>query len=95
MFRITAGRGFQMTFPNGYMVSVQWGPMNYCDNRCIENCLFPSETDQNSNTAEVAVIKNGALIHFEECPSEDTVAGWLTPEQVVKILHRTSQLPAD
>ena len=31
-FRITRGRGFKMKFPNGYTVSVQFGPMNYCEN---------------------------------------------------------------
>lgn len=32
-FRITGGRGFQMKFPNGYTVSVQFGMNNYCENR--------------------------------------------------------------
>jgi hypothetical protein len=31
-FRITDSKGFQMKFPNGWTVSVQWGPANYCDN---------------------------------------------------------------
>ena len=31
-FQITGGRGFKMTFPNGYTVSVQFGSMNYCGN---------------------------------------------------------------
>ena len=33
MFRITAGKGFQITFANEYMVSVQFGGRNYCENR--------------------------------------------------------------
>ena len=32
-FRITGGKGFQMTFDNGYTISVQFGPSNYIDNR--------------------------------------------------------------
>jgi hypothetical protein len=32
VFKITEGKGFQITFANGYTVSVQWGPGNYCDN---------------------------------------------------------------
>lgn len=35
MFYITQGRGFQIRFPNGYTVSVQFGPGNYCANRNI------------------------------------------------------------
>jgi|TARA_Y100000310_G_scaffold333385_1_gene410832 hypothetical protein len=27
------GKGFFMTFDNGWSISVQWGTMNYCDNR--------------------------------------------------------------
>ena len=31
-FRITGGKGFHITFANGWTVSVQFGPGNYCDN---------------------------------------------------------------
>lgn len=30
-FKITMGKGFHMEFDNGWTVSVQWGPGNYCD----------------------------------------------------------------
>ena len=30
MFRITRKKGFHITFENGYTVSVQFGPANYC-----------------------------------------------------------------
>ena len=32
MFKITRGTGFQMTFENGWTISVQFGYGNYCDN---------------------------------------------------------------
>ena len=32
VFYITGGNGFHVVFPNGYAVSVQFGPGNYCDN---------------------------------------------------------------
>jgi hypothetical protein len=38
MMKITAGKGFQITFANGYTVSVQWGPGNYCDNHSYYWC---------------------------------------------------------
>lgn len=31
-FSITQGKGFGITFPNGYQISVQFGYGNYCDN---------------------------------------------------------------
>jgi len=32
MFKITRGSGFQMTFGNGWTVSVQWGACTYSSN---------------------------------------------------------------
>lgn len=32
-FRITNGKGFAITLPNGYTVSVQFGASNYCENQ--------------------------------------------------------------
>lgn len=32
MFKITSGRGFHITFPNGIILSTQFGYGNYCDN---------------------------------------------------------------
>ena len=28
-----SNKGFRMTFPNGWTVSVQWGPGNYCEKK--------------------------------------------------------------
>jgi len=60
-FWITQGKGFQMKFDNGYMVSVQWGSMNYCDNRTFGTDIVPPDGEaargaMGSNTAEVAII---------------------------------------
>ena len=35
MFKITQGKGFHITFANGYSVSVQWGLGSYSDNYSI------------------------------------------------------------
>lgn len=58
MFRITRGRGFQITFENGYTVSVQFGQFNYCANY---NTMEDEKTERQfgemgSKTAEVAII---------------------------------------
>ncbi len=31
-FYITGGKGFHISFPNGYTMSVQFGPGDYCEN---------------------------------------------------------------
>jgi len=76
MFTITAGKGFQMTFANGYRLSVQWGTWNYCDNRG-ENYDDIVLGEAGCPNAEIAVIlPNGDMDH-------ESVQGWLTPDQVL------------
>jgi len=58
MFRITQGKGFQVTFDNGWTVSVQFGPGNYCENRDLS--LLRSVEDCESSTAEIAAWPEGA-----------------------------------
>lgn len=68
MFSITMGKGFQMTFPNGVVASVQWGTQNYCEARDYSVDAFyapvtaATKTGKwNSETAEVAAwIAKGA-----------------------------------
>jgi hypothetical protein len=39
MFAINQNKGFSISFPNGWTVSVQFGPVNYCEN-------YDPETDE-------------------------------------------------
>ena len=43
MFEVTTGKGFHVTFENGWTVSVQFGPGNFCDNYHMRVAAFPSE----------------------------------------------------
>lgn len=80
MFKITSGKGFHMTFKNGYTISVQFGPGNYCDN---QNLDWDSRIEP-SNTAEIAIWLEGEdLIEF---PHGDTVKGWCTPDEVAQFI---------
>jgi hypothetical protein len=92
MFKITDGKGFQMTFANGWTVSVQFGPGNYCDNRDM-NPRFGESFDraerdagkQGSATAEIAAWdKNNKWFEF---PDGENVMGWVTPDDVVKFIE--------
>ena len=66
MFESATGHGFRMTFNNGYSVSVQWGPSNYCSNQ--NKRLSLTGTDMDSATAECAVFSpNGQFVRM---------AGW-------------------
>ena len=95
-FVSTMRKGFRITFDNGLTASVQWGAGNYCDNHFPDDCDFSCSKDASSTTAEVAVIRGGEFLDAcdflpENCSSDGTVAGWLSPEQVVYFLNRVSE----
>jgi hypothetical protein len=85
MFNITGGRGFHMTFANGYTISVQFGEGNYCTNR------YGNDGDKSAN-AEVAAWSDcgGEWVKLGE---NDDVIGWQTPDQVLAIMTRIANLP--
>lgn len=91
-FVSTMRKGFHMTFPNKLTVSVQWGAGNYCDNHFPENNDFSFSQDAMSDTAEVAVWgEDGKFINPQKfltygIRSDESVAGYLTPSQVVDLL---------
>jgi len=89
-FRICDRKGFQLTFKNGYILSVQFGPGNYCSNqnrslRC--DPALPVE-DVQSNTAEIAIFGPRRGYHtrkaFRECFNSGAPdsAGWVSIDQI-------------
>lgn len=84
-FKSTMRKGFHMTFANGLTASVQWGAMNYCDNKELD---FDLTSDAQSDTAEVAVFDDNGFVNLSEfLHINDSVCGWLTPDQVVDFLY--------
>jgi hypothetical protein len=86
-FKITDGKGFHMTFENGYTVSVQWGGGNYCDN-------YDEEIGGDRNAvgkkgcrdAEVAVWgQDGDLIDHPDFGG-DTVGARFTVARVLELM---------
>lgn len=99
MFKITQGKGFQITFANGYTVSVQFGAGNYCDNR--DYSFYTPERDpalgaKGSETAEVAVFHStGGQWYRPACFGEmnDDVKGWVTPDELPQLFVEVANLP--
>ena len=93
-FRVTGGKGFQITFPNGYTISVQFGPGNYgqhYDRRIGHDELRCGE--EGSDTAETAIIDPaGNLIHDPVDTDEyvGSVQGYQTIEQVWDRMQRVA-----
>ena len=81
MFKITRGTGFQMTFENGWTISVQFGYGNYCDNyRHPDGFDFGKNKDiVQSYDAEIAIWNNGTWYTFED---GDTVKGYCSADEV-------------
>ena len=73
------------------------GAGDYCDNSFPEDMDFSCSKDASSDTAEVAVIYKGDLIDFidefipEECSTDGTVAGYLSPEDVLYFLNKVKE----
>jgi len=66
VFTISQGKGFQLTFKNGWTVSVQFGTGNYCERQNYQ-AKFESERNTRrwqSLTAEIAAWS--ALYQLEE-----------------------------
>lgn len=101
-FSITDNKGFQLTFENGWMVSVQFGPGNYGDNRAKRftgDSLYPGD----SELAEVGVFRKElnpdgktAWWKGEIADSLDFdgsgIAAYQNANQVAKIIETVSKL---
>lgn len=95
----TRRSGFQITFENGLTASVQWGAGTYSDNHYSANMDFTFSKDAESDTAEVAVLKDDELIDatpfvYGESGYDDVV-GHLTPEQIVDFLANVKNWRAE
>ena len=95
-FVSTNNKGFRMKFDNGFAISVQWGPENYCEKRSFASDDRPREERfWASRTAEVAVFEDMSdeknvgekMISIGEY---DEVLGWLTANEVAKIIEIVS-----
>ncbi len=88
MFRINDNKGFQITFDNGYTVSVQFGPGHYGSNY---NADFLAEMGkpQTATTVETALIDpSGDFVAYQ---GED-VQGYVNADSVLELLNYASKL---
>ena len=81
-FVSTENKGFQLTFQNGWTISVQWGKGNYCSNRNLE---IKYESILEAKSAEIAIwdINNKS---YEI--NGDLVVGWVTTDEVAEWIDK-------
>lgn len=99
-FNTFAHKGFQVTFPNGYTVSVMFGAGNYCEHRFNQD-IEPGSTvpvwgRHSSQDAEVAVLgpDEEFVLGWPGCPESDQVRGWLNPTEVLEVMSWAAAQPA-
>lgn len=99
-FKITDRKGFHVDFANGYSISVQWGPGNYCEARSRYpedirgSLIYPPRVDLKSATVEVAIKdldEHYLTPRFINC-NGDAVKGWATPEEVAQLMAEVAAL---
>ena len=90
MFKL-GNDGYSMTFENGHTVSVRWSNGHYITGRLGSGHVM-EDMATDSVDAEVAVID--AAGKFLETPFNeyDTVIGWQSPNQVLKIMEWAAAL---
>ena len=85
-FFITNNHGFHITFANGYTVSVQFGPGNYCDNYSRNWDEAEQCGKDGSFTAECAVWpQEGHMLAYSDWGN--TVSSHSTPAEVLELLN--------
>ena len=95
MFQITRGQGFQITLPNGWIVSVQFGAGNYGSNR---NAAFQAARQSDfwaANSAEIACFRNreGGELTYYPFDADSNVKGWVTVTEFLEWLEVFKKLP--
>ena len=92
MFKITGGKGFHITFPNGLTLSTQFGYGNYCENEDNISLLTNRPEIVASDDVEIAVFDKDGLWVTREMAKDvfgidihDDVMGHITINDWLKI----------
>lgn len=88
MFAINDNKGFQITFDNGYTVSVQFGPGNYGSNydlSFVDNMGKP----MTATTAETALIgPDGGFVPYDD----GDVQGYRNVNDILTLMNYAASL---
>ena len=87
MLRIMDNMGWQMTFPNGWTVSVIMGKGAYCANKGDEELNLTSSKP--SPNAEIAAWHGDgdSGVWHKFAGVDDTVLGWQEPLEILKFIN--------
>jgi hypothetical protein len=92
---ITSGKGFHLSFDNGYTLSIQIGPSNYCDNYGgfdKWDATPAAEYSLESTTFEAAIINSGGKLIPFPGNEQDTVKGYVDMSELPELITLVSNL---
>ena len=92
MFTLFNGHGFQITFDNGYRLSVIFGYGSYSENKFNEDARKDTGYfgKLESRDAEIAIISpNGSFVPLN---TGDQVEGWITPDTLAEVVIQVARL---
>lgn len=92
-FKLIANRGFQVTFDNGWAVSVMFGAGSYSDNYLLS--FFEEERVLRCKNAEVAVFKRGKSLYHHPDFDNGAVSSDYTPKMVLDLMTWAEALDPD
>ena len=87
----SSGKGFHLTFDNGWTLSVQFGYGNYCENYHNESTISDDNKCTTCTNAEIAYIDPEGNLDYNPDWS-DQVLGYCSPSDVVNHLFTCSRL---
>jgi len=91
MIKITGNKGYQMTFENGYTVSVQIGHHHNCDNKRLGRGDSEEPMPPCKNAETALIDENGEFIYYE---GNDPVQSDMTPAMVLELMNYAQNLPS-
>ena len=90
MFKITQGKGFHITFANGWTVSAQWGIGNYTSDRGMGIPTDENQRAQGEEGRELVEIAAWKIAEGDENTDlnwgNDTVVGWVSSDAVAHVM---------
>jgi len=92
MLKSCENKGFQLSFANGYTISVQYGPGNYCNRRSMD-WNSPMRGDSwEAESAEIAAWQTESET-WVKLSEYDDVIGYLSADEVANAIQIISTLP--
>jgi len=83
MFKAFEDKGFQISFDNGFEVSVMFGKGNYCNNRYTKN--------GDCENAEIAIFHDSGHTVYADGVG-GYLGGWQSPENISSVIAYVSGL---